>query len=497
LNIPTILKVSTKKANYAHNESDMKFTIITLFIFILMAGIILTAFPQEDKGIEGIWGGTLSVSGQKLRIVFKISLEDDGSYKATMDSPDQGAVDILVSSVRLDRDRIVLELQIANAVFEGSIDPEKEKIGGEWKQGGLTLPLNLERTEEKPELKRPQHPEPPYPYKEEGVIYRNDKAGVILAGTLTYPQKGGPFPAVLLITGSGPQDRNETVAGHKLFLVIADYLTRQGLAVLRVDDRGVGSSTGNLTDSTSEDLAGDVLAGVEFLKSHGKIDGKKIGLLGHSEGGVIAPIAASRSEDVAFIVLLAGTGITGEEILYAQAALIAEASGVSQKDIDQNMATQKKMFEVLKKEKNPEAAEEQLRSILEESFASLDEKTQQSMGDNIEARIQSEIDQVNNRWWRFFLTYDPTTALRKVKCPVLALNGKKDLQVPYQQNLQAIEGGLRSGGNKDFTTKTFSDLNHLFQHAETGLPAEYATIEETISPAVLELISGWILDRIK
>ena len=474
----------------------MKFSIITLFIFILMAGMIFAAFPQEDKGIEGIWVGTLSVSGQKLRIVFKISREDEDSYKATMDSPDQGAVDIPVSSVRLDGNRVTLELQIANAVFEGTIDPEKEKIEGEWKQGGLTLPLNLERTEETPELKRPQHPEPPYPYKEEGVIYRNDKAGVILAGTLTYPQKGGPFPAVLLITGSGPQDRNETVAGHKLFLVIADHLTRQGLAVMRVDDRGVGGSTGNLIDSTSEDLAGDVLAGVEFLKNHGNIDSKKIGLLGHSEGGVIAPLAASQSEDVAFIVLLAGTGITGEEILYAQAALIAEASGVSQEYIAQNMATQKKIFEVLKKEKNPPAAEEQLRSILKESFASLDKQTQKSMG-NIEARIQAEIDKVNNRWWRFFLTFDPTTALRKVRCPVLALNGKKDLQVPYQQNLQAIEGALRSGGNKDFTTKTLSDLNHLFQHAETGSPAEYATIDETISPAVLELISGWVLERVK
>jgi fermentation-respiration switch protein FrsA (DUF1100 family) len=474
----------------------MKVVIITSIVFILLTGMILAAFPQEDKGIEGIWVGTLSVSGQKLRIVFKITLEDDGSYKATMDSPDQGAVDIPVSSIRLDGDRITLELQIANAVFEGTIEPEKEKIEGEWKQGGLTLPLKLERTEEKPELKRPQHPEPPYPYKEEGVIYRNDKAGVILAGTITYPQKGGPFPAVLLITGSGPQDRNETVAGHKLFLVIADHLTRQGLAVMRVDDRGVGGSTGNLIDSTSEDLAGDVLAGVEFLKNHGNIDSKKIGLLGHSEGGVIAPLAASQSEDVAFIVLLAGTGITGEEILYAQAALIAEARGVNQEVIANNMALQKKIFEVLKKEKNPPAAEEQLRSILKESFASLDKQTQKAMG-NVEARIQAEIDKVNNRWWRFFLTYDPTTALRKVRCPVLALNGKKDLQVPYQQNLQAIEGALRSGGNKDFTTRTLSDLNHLFQHAETGSPAEYATIEETISPAVLEIISDWILDRIK
>lgn len=474
----------------------MKVVIITSIVFILLTGMILTAIPQEGKGIEGIWMGTLSVSGQKLRIVFKITLEDDGSYKATLDSPDQGAVDIPVSSVRIEGNRITLELQIANAVYEGTIDPEKKKIEGEWKQGGLTLPLNLERTDTEPELKRPQHPVPPYPYKEEGVIYRNEKAGVILAGTLSYPQEGEPFPAVLLITGSGPQDRDGTVVGHKLFLVIADYLTRHGLAVLRVDDRGVGGSTGNLTDSTSEDLAGDVLAGVEFLKNHGKIDGHKIGLLGHSEGGVIAPLAASQSQDVAFIVLLAGTGITGEEILYAQAALIAQASGVSQEYIAQNTVTQKKIFEVLKKENNPLAAEEQLRSILEESFASLDEQTQKSMG-NVEARIQAEIDKVNNRWWRFFLTYDPATALRKVGCPVLALNGKKDLQVPYQQNLQAIEGALRSGGNKDFTTRTLSDLNHLFQHADTGSPAEYATIEETISPAVLEIISDWILDRVK
>lgn len=475
----------------------MKTFLAVTLAFFWLAGMVLNALPQQEKGIEGIWMGTLSVSGQKLRIVFKISTEEDGSYTATIDSLDQGAMNIPVSSVRLEANKIVLEIQAAKAVYEGTIQPDNNTMEGEWKQGTLAFPLNMRRTEEKPEIRRPQHPNPPFPYKEEGVIYRNEKDGVILAGTLTCPNSEGPFPAVFLISGSGAQDRNESIAGHKPFLVIADHLTRQGLAVLRMDDRGVGGSTGSTIDSTSENLAGDVLAGVEFLKSHGKIDPGKIGLLGHSEGGIIAPIAASRSGDVAFIVLLAGTAVTGEEILYAQAALIAEASGASPEAIAQNTAIQKKMFEVLKREKNPRAAEQQLRSILLESFFSLDEQAQKSMGSSVDTWIQTEINKVNNRWWRFFLTYDPSEALMKVRCPVLALNGKKDLQVPYQQNLQAIEVALRRAGNRDFTTKTLSDLNHLFQHAQTGSPDEYAEIEETISPMVLGIISDWILDRVK
>src|SRR5262245_8153308 len=277
--------------------------------------------------IEGAWEGTLDFGGAKLRLVLKISKAADGSLTAKADSPDQGAIDLPVDTISLKDGAVRFEMKRTMASYEGTLNKAASEISGEFKQGGMTVPLTLKRSATPTALNRPQEPKKPYPYDEEEVGYENKRGGVKMAGTLSLPREKGPFPAALLITGSGPQDRNESLLGHKPFLVLADYLTRQGIAVLRVDDRGVGGSTGSVANSTTEDFAGDVMAGIEFLKTRKEIDLEKIGLIGHSEGGVVAPMVAAQNGDVAFIVLMAGMGLTGEEILYKQGAMIMKANG--------------------------------------------------------------------------------------------------------------------------------------------------------------------------
>lgn len=333
--------------------------------------------------------------------------------------------------------------------------------------------------------KRPQDPIKPYPYREEEISYESKEPGIKLAGSLTLPDSGGPFPAVLLISGSGAQNRNEEIMGHKPFLVLADHLTRQGVAVLRVDDRGIGGSSRGPSDVTSLDFAQDVIGGVSFLKSHEEINPGQIGLIGHSEGGIIAPMVAARSPDVAFIVLMAGTGVRGEDVLTRQAELLMRANGASEELIQANIKSQKILFDIMKSTPDNEEAEKQAREALS--------KINPVIRDAAYAQMKSAL----SAWMRFFITYDPQTALEKVQCPVLALNGEKDLQVSARQNLPEIEKALHAGGNKDFKAVELPGLNHLFQACKTGSVAEYAQIEETLSPVALELISGWILEHVR
>jgi len=465
---------------------------------IMASSVCMIGFAQQQDtseiSIEGIWQGKLKVPGTELRIVFKISKNPDGTLTATLDSPDQGATDIPVEEVFFKDNTLRLEIKSAGGVFEGKISEDFLVIEGEWKQSGQNLPLTLKRVDKAVEILRPQVPKKPYPYIEKKVAYTNLKAGVKLVGTLTLPSDKGVFPAVLLITGSGPQDRDETIYNHRPFLVLADYLTRQGIAVLRVDDRGMGESTGDFSQATSEDFASDVLAGVEYLKTFKEINPEKIGLIGHSEGGLIAPMVAVKSPDVAFIVLMAGSGLIGEEILYLQDALISRAMGVSEEDIIKKRQFNEKIFSVLKEEEDSEIAEKRLRQMFIEDWEKISDEVKKQIGDSkvfLEAQLQSLL----SPWLKFFLTYDPKPTLSKVKCPVLAINGEKDLQVPPKENLSAIEEVLKTGGNQNYTIKEIPNLNHMFQTAQTGVPSEYAKIEETISPVALKIICDWILEQ--
>ncbi len=466
-------------------------------ILVCVTGMLLAAHTnafEAEQDFSGIWQGKLKIPGTELRLVFHIEKAEGGGYTGTMDSPDQGATNLPLDSVTVEEDVIILVFKQAALEVRGTMQPDGEHIKATLKQGGAELPLELERGGEVEEIKRPQTPKKPFPYREEEVTYENTGGGITLAGTLTLPQGEGPFPAALLITGSGGQDRDETIMGHKPFLVIADYLTRRGIAVLRVDDRGVGDTTGNLGESTTDDLAGDVLTGVAFLKDHSEIEPDRIGLIGHSEGGIIAPIAAARSRDVAFIVLLAGTGLTGEEILYMQSELISQAEGISEEDIKTSLEDSRRVYSVLKSGKDKQAMEADLRRMYEEDMAKLsEEERKEAVGS--EKAFEAQIKQVLSDWFLYFLTYDPRPVLREVSCPVLALNGEKDLQVPPKENLVEIGKALKAGGNGDVTIKEMPGLNHLFQTAETGTLSEYAKIEETISPDVLLFVGDWILDR--
>jgi pimeloyl-ACP methyl ester carboxylesterase len=361
---------------------------------------------------------------------------------------------------------------------------EKE-LKGKFTQGGQTFPFTLTRGAAPPPP-RPQEPKPPFPYDEEEVSYSN--GGITLAGTLTLPSEGGPFPAAILITGSGPQNRNEELLGHKPFLVLADHLTRAGIAVLRVDDRGVGGSSGSNSESTTMDFATDVQAGLRFLAGRDEIDPARMGLIGHSEGGVVAPMAAVGSEDVAFVVMMAGTGVTGREVLAHQNRLIARAGGASEAAIDGIVAELDKTIDLVIAGANGEALAEQVGELLVAQGASL-------AGEEREAAITTTVEQLTSPWFQAFFTLDPRDALRRLETPVLVINGSKDLQVDPEQNIPEIRKALVESGNDDVTIDVLEGLNHLFQQAETGAPGEYFSIEETINPVALERISEWITVR--
>ena len=387
-------------------------------------------------------------------------------------------------------------MQALRAEFTGKLSADGTEAVGQWKQGGASLPLTLKKTDRPTERRRPQTPRPPFPYREEPLTYENKAGGVRLAGTLTVPQGAGPFPAVILISGSGAQDRDETILEHKPFLVLADHLTRRGIAVLRVDDRGVGGSSGKVASSTSEDFAGDVKAGIATLKARPDINPKAIGLIGHSEGGIIAPLVATRSSDVAFIVLLAGTGLPGDEILTSQVGLLLKASGADKKMLDEGVRTQRRLLAAVKTEKDEQKGKEAAQAIIQEMRDNLPEPERKDF-DESRKGIDAQIAQLYTPWIQFFLTYDPRPALARVRCPVLALNGANDVQVAPRENLTEIEKALKSGGNDRIVIKELPRLNHLFQTSETGLPAEYARIEETMAPSVLSLIGDWIAEQVR
>jgi pimeloyl-ACP methyl ester carboxylesterase len=458
-----------------------------------LLGLLLLAFPaavaQTQPGLEGHWQGTLDAGPMKLRLALHIQKDPGGGLTGTMDSLDQGAMGLPIDKITVEGSSVRLDLNRIGGSYEGKLDAAGGELTGEWKQGGASLPLSFKRSEKALELKRPQEPSKPYPYREEEVSFENKQAGVRLAGTLTLPRAAGPHAAVLLISGSGPQDRNETVAGHRPFLVLADYLTRKGIAVLRTDDRGVGGSTGDPRTATTEDLVGDTLAGVAFLKSRKDIDARRIGLIGHSEGGLIAPLAATRSADVAFLVLMAGPAVTGEQIMYRQSELIARVMGASDEAIARSREQQQRLFAIIRQEKDPATAEKKLRESLDLTLSEVKPGERASA----EAAVKAQLQTLLTPWFRFFLTYDPAPGLAKLHQPVLAIAGSLDLQVPPDQNLPVIEKMLKAAGNKDFEIVRLPGLNHLFQTARTGSPMEYARIEETIAPAALETIANWIL----
>lgn len=452
--------------------------------------MLLTFSTLAQNSITGTWNGLLKIQGVQLRIVFHITSTDNG-YQTTMDSPDQGVLGIAISSTNFEETTLKLALPAAGIEYEGKLENE-QNISGTFKQAGQSIALNLTKSDEnQKELVRPQEPKGPFPYHSEDIAFENKQAGITLVGTLTMPQQEGKFPAVVLISGSGPQNRDSEILGHKLFWVIADYLTRNGIAVLRFDERGIGKSTGDFGNATSKDFAEDVMAGVDFLKSKTEIDTHIIGLIGHSEGGIIAPLIAAQTKDIAFMVLLGAPGIPCDELMLQQQGLIGKAQGLSESDIEISLAINKGIFDIVKNNNNPDKVKNELTKFLKEAVKN-NSQTLIPEGMTEDEMINAQVKQLINPWMLYFINYNPSNVLEQVQCPVLALNGEKDLQVAPKENLAGIESALIKGKNNNFSIKVMPGLNHLFQECVTGAPDEYGSIEQTISPDALKEILMWI-----
>ncbi len=462
------------------------------------------AVTRATPGAAGDWIGTLSAGGAELRLVLHFTPQPGGGLAGTLDSLDQpGSNGLPFTLVRQTGAQVHAESAPLHATFDGTLDGTGKTITGHWSQG-VPLPLSLTRMTAAMKAAllrndRPQEPKPPYPYTSEGVTFPGGASGVTLAGTLTLPPASagdGPFPAAVLISGSGPNGRDETILRHKLFLVLADSLTRRGVAVLRYDKRGIGKSTGSYAQATSRDFADDAGAAFAYLKTRPRVNARKIGLIGHSEGGLIAPMVAANSPDVAFLVLLAGPGYPGERIIAEQAALIGKAAGASEADVAKSQTLEKKMLAIAADETNPAAVRTRVEALMRQRLASIPPAQRKAMGDPT-SLIQAQSAALASPWFHYFLTYDPAPTLRQVRCPVLALDGSLDLQVPPAENLEAIGAALKAGGDADVTTTELPGLNHLFQTAKTGSPSEYGKIEETLAPVVLTTVGDWIAAREK
>jgi pimeloyl-ACP methyl ester carboxylesterase len=459
------------------------------------------SYPQQSAKdhLVGIWQGT--VKHNKLGPVefyFSIEKKDANTYMAKVDIPAQQARNVPVNEVRYVPPDLVLDISSYGIVFEGKMAADFSSMAGQLKVGEEILPLELRRTEGVPEARRPQDPPKPYPYEEAEVFFLNNEAHINLSGTLTLPSGPGPFPAVVLISGSGPHDRDETLAGHRPFLVISDYLTRHGIAVLRYDDRGVMKSQGDFHKATTVDFATDAQAAWEFLNHQSRIDGKNIGLIGHSEGGIIGTMVAAQNGKVAFLVLLAGTGIPGERLALMQSQEISRSRGAGEEAIRKETRMNEKLFQVFKTQEKAQLAEMEMRRIITDSLAQMSDSEKKELNVSEQSLLQDMKGYLADYpWARFFFGFDPAVDLQKVHCPVLALIGDKDTQVPADVNLAAIGSALNKAGNKNSEIRKLPGLNHLFQTAQTGHPQEYGKIEETISPAVLQMVGDWILRNVQ
>jgi len=445
---------------------------------ILITGL-LQGQDMEKSGdpYPGLWLGTMQVSEQlSLQIAYQIERDENGAYTAKMNVIEQKAFDIPMNICETSQDSILIRMDAAGIAYHGSYSPETNQISGAYSQGGSTFALNLERVEQLPlEVERPQTPVRPFPYDEEEVKFENASAGITLAGTLTKPTDGKGLTAVLLVAGSGRNDRDETSMGH--FLLLSDYLTRNGYAVLRYDKRGVGESGGDYGAATTFDFAEDALAALKFLQDCDGIDAGSVGIIGHSEGALIAPILASENkDDVAFIVMMGAIGVKGSELLLLQSARMAEMSGVPQEEISAMTQKNRVLYEI--------AASTESDSVVARKLRETDPGIE-----------NNDYNGLLWSWFRTFLRLEPDSYLSKVSCPVLAINGEKDVQCPPEENLAAIEQSLQQAGNTSYEIQTLPGLNHLFQTAESGSPYEYEQIAEIISPDVLQLLVDW-MDRV-
>ncbi len=467
----------------------------------LLVFLILFATALSAQDIKETWQGMVPAGGKFIRLLFHISKTADGSLATVMDSPDQNAFGIACGNTQLIGDSLIIEIPLIKGSYRGK-KLDTANIQGTFTQGINRLNLSLKKLQlnELPQSNankvKPQTPKPPFDYVSEDVIYVNTHQKIKLGATLTKPKGNGKFPVVILISGSGPQDRDGTIGMHKPFHVIADYLTKQGIAVLRVDDRGVGKSSGDFSNATSADFATDVITGIEYLKTRNDIDSTKIGLMGHSEGGMIAPYVAARRKDLAFIVLLAAPIVGGKQTMYYQ-AVEKPLAKLSAHDRNAYGSFYQKMLEYALQSTTSKDLETYIRSTFTEWKKNQPDSTLQTLikGTDEEAikSLTTGFADLKRPWWRFFLTYDIASDLKKVQIPVFALNGSKDEQVDPNTNLSLIKRILAQNNNPRYQVFEVRGLNHLFQHCkECGSVKEYLDLDESFDPYALSVIGTWI-----
>jgi uncharacterized protein len=454
-----------------------------LLLTVLLAGCGSRA--PDSSALIGLWEGTLTYPGLEVRVALRITGTEREARSVTLLRPDQTDAEVSASDRSIDGEALRVTFDSVETSFEGRVAENGAALAGTWRQGTRTWSISLDRVAEISSRPRPQTPLPPYPYVEQEVRFVNPTANATLAGTLTLPDTSGVFPAVVLISGAGAQDRDGTILAHRPFRVLADFLTRRGIAVLRYDDRGSNASTGDRSTATSADYADDTLAGVAFLTAHPNIDPQRVGLIGHSEGGTIAWLAAAASPEVAFVVSLGTPGLPGLEYNLQYEASTARSLGATDAQVEARRAFQERVLTIVAETGDLAAARQSLRLIYDD------------IPDVPTAQVEATIDHLLSPWFRYSLALDPSTLLEEISRPVLALFGGKDVQVPPERNVEAIRNALARGGNPNREVIVLDGLNHFFQTAATGSPLEYAEITETLSPDALAFVADWIAQRTK
>ncbi len=465
----------------------MKSLLAALFLALLSS----VSLAQTGLIFDETWAGNIIADGDTTLAVMYFSKSDTGFQIVSLSFPDD-FINFKPNKQSLKEDSLFFEIKKIGAKYSGYFDKQSGIIKGLWHQSGKDFSLDFTKTNKDFSVKRPQTPVKPYSYTEEEVVFDNPKDGIQMAGTLTIPEGKGPFPAVVFISGSGQQERDCEILGHKWALVLADYLTRQGIATLRYDDRGVGKSGGNPYTSTTLDFAGDAASAMLFLKKQDRIDRTKTGLIGHSEGGIIAPMIASKTKEISFLVLLAAPGIDIIDLMIIQNRKMVEGEKILREEQYPAFDVMlRNVFKTVVRTKDNNEAGKKIINIYSQYAKTID-SVQVIKMQLTERSIRQQLIPLLSPWYRYFLSIRPSVYVSKVKCPVLAVNGDKDTQVTADENLAALNDAFRTAGNTKCTVRKMNNLNHLFQTAVTGMPDEYAKNEETISPEVLEIISTWI-----
>ncbi len=456
-----------------------------LALFLLM--IISTLSIAQNK-FDGLWTGTITAGSIEMQIDFEFK---ESESKVLLSVPIQNVEDVESSSLVIKGDTITIMYTAFRARYDAVYDNESEEFIGEWNQGRV-MALNLKKTEEKTEFKRPQTPEKPFPYNIQEVSIEDETTGITLAGTLTTPKGKGPFPLAILVSGSGRQNRNSNILGHKPFLVIADYLTRDGIAVIRYDDRGVEKSSGNHSEATSADFAADANSVFQYAKTLDKIDKSKIGIIGHSEGGMIAPIVAAKNRDLGYVVSLAGPGVPISSLMTHQNVMVLKKSGMSSDGLEITKQNLPLIYSIVNQDKGTKQLFDTLINAVHGFYDKLSESDQKLLAPTKASYYLALSQSFFSPWFRYFLAYDPSESWQKTKCPVLALNGAEDIQVEAKMNTNAIMENLAISGNNRAQIRIVDGLNHLFQPCVKCDLTEYATIETTIDESVLVMIRDFI-----